>query len=160
MSDWDWGYERGLWEADGIPHGLFEKETRYVRPKKIENAHCDKTKELLLIREKIRTLKKEENKIKEELKSVIPPFCFLEVSYEKEGGHQQYILQRKCHKNPQRLKSLMHTENYIRQTYGHKITQDILANCTKQSKSIDTIYIFQKKIEDNFDWLVTYDDLF
>ena len=120
----------------------------------------------LLVREKIEILKKEERKLKEELKNTIPPFSFIEFVNTDDGKNQKYIIQRKCHKKPQRLKSLMFVENYIRQTYGHKITKDILENCTKQSKPMDTIYVFKKIIiddvvsKDNDEWFDEEHDLF
>lgn len=149
MSDWEWGYERGLWNTDGIPYDLFETKSRFVKPRKIENEHNERAKCLLLVREKIESLKKEERKLKEELKSTMLPYSFMEIDSAEDGNNQKYIIQRKCHKKPQRLKSLMFTENYIRQTYGHKISQDILENCTIQSKKIDTIYVFKKIISED-----------
>lgn len=149
MGDWDWGYERGLWGADGIPYDTFGKKSRYVKPRKISNENDLKVKELLLVREKIKTLKTEEQKLKEQLKELIPPFGYMDVSYSHDGENFQYILQRKCHKKPQRLKSLMYTEQYIRQTYGDEIAYDILLNCTKQKMPVDTIYVFKKSVNNN-----------
>lgn len=154
MGDFDFGYENGLWGADGIPYWVtddFPSKSRWVSPVKLGEEFEAYAKDLIQIRLQIEALREKEKSLKGNLKSLMPLFSYIETNFDNEEELQSYKIIRKKQRKPQAFRSYNYVEKYIRSTYGHKIADDIVINCTKNMKPIDTVFIYKTKKFDDVD---------
>lgn len=151
MGDFDWGYENGLWGADGIPY-----ETRWDIPEKRTTAYvpseqvtCKEAenllKDLVANRKSIEALSEIELTIKEKLRLLLPNQAWVTIQEDSESGATYWTAQRKIYKRPRRMRNADTVGNYILANYGKKVAADIMSNSLKSGRKLDSIYLQNKK---------------
>ena len=151
MGDFDWGYENGLWGADGIPY-----ETRWDMPDKKATAYVaseqvtcqeaeDLLKDLVANRKSIEALSDIEVKIKDKLRLLLPNQAWVTIQVDSESGPTYWAAQRKIYKRPRRMRNADTVGDYILANYGKKVAADIMSNCLKSGRKLDSIYLRDEK---------------
>jgi len=81
MGDWDDGRKNGLWGDDGIPYGLEHSERRrYIHGDEIDNQDAILlARELMELKQKIKSLKEREVFLKKSLKHYVPLYSYVTI---------------------------------------------------------------------------------
>lgn len=89
----------------------------------------------------------------------MPLFSYIDTTIQSDQKTTTYKIIRKQQKKPQAFRSFNYVEKYIRATYGYKIADDIVLNCAKKLKPIDTVFVFKTEtISEKIDeWDVPYE---
>jgi len=136
MSDWQYGYDNGLWGVDGTPYFLDgeKKESRYVIGKEIENEEAiNLAEELVHLKNQIAELKVKEDKVKNKLKDFMP-------LHSKILLNNNWRVECRLHVTPLTFKRLEVLE-YLEETFSNDIAKQVDRECTNKGKRRSSIYV-------------------